>query len=152
MKRSEFTVSARRTVQAVFGRSLSDVPSAYPDLFRKADKVCLVFGSGAPRSLEVRTLRLFPDRRNAYFRFRLPFSEKAKTMEQAAGLCSFLFGKGFSRDSLLIAAGGGAVTDLSGFAASIYMRGMNWVSVPTTFLGQIDAGLGGKPAVNLGGA
>jgi 3-dehydroquinate synthase len=44
------------------------------------------------------------------------------------------------------------VTDLAGFAASIYMRGIRWISVPTTFLAQIDAGLGGKTAVNLGGA
>lgn len=52
------------------------------------------------------------------------------------------------RRSLLVAIGGGAVTDFGGLVASLLLRGIEWISVPTTFLGMIDAGLGGKVAIN----
>ncbi|PIU18017.1 MAG: 3-dehydroquinate synthase [Elusimicrobia bacterium CG08_land_8_20_14_0_20_59_10] len=152
MKTFNFTVKYSRTVYAVIGRDMSDMPSQFPALFSGADKLCLVTDGAAPRSLKARAAALFPPGKAEYFTFALPASEKAKTPDQAWKLCSFLFLKGFSRDSLLIAAGGGAVTDLTGFAASVYMRGINWISAPTTFLAQIDAGLGGKTAVNLRGA
>ena len=152
MKTFNFTIKSSKTIKAALGRDMAEIPAEFPALFRAADKICLVTGSDAPPSLRARALTLFPEEKKPHFYFWLPPSEKAKTLEQAGELCSFLFAKGFSRNSLIIAAGGGAVTDLAGFAASIYMRGINWVSVPTTFLAQIDAGLGGKTAVNLGGA
>ncbi|HAT73101.1 MAG TPA: 3-dehydroquinate synthase [Elusimicrobia bacterium] len=152
MKTFSFTVKHTGTVKAALGRNMENIPAQFPALFSGADKVCLVTGSDAPPSLRARALALFPESTTPRFYFWLPPSEKAKTLEAAGELCSFLFRHGFSRNSLIIAAGGGAVTDLAGFAAAIYMRGINWVSVPTTFLAQIDAGLGGKTAVNLGGA
>ncbi|MCM2268372.1 MAG: 3-dehydroquinate synthase [Elusimicrobiales bacterium] len=152
MKILGFKATNSRTVKAALGRDMENIPAQFPALFSGADKICLVTSSDAPPSLRARALRLFPEGRTPHFYFWLPPSEKAKTLEEAGRLCSFLFDNGFSRNSLLIAAGGGAATDLAGFAASIYMRGINWISVPTTFLAQIDAGLGGKTAVNLGGA
>jgi 3-dehydroquinate synthetase len=152
MKTFNFPIRSSKTIKAALGRELADIPSDFPALFKPADKICLVTGTDAPPSLRARALALFPEGGVPHSYFWLPPSEKAKTLEQAGKLCSFLFEKGFSRSSLIIACGGGAVTDLAGFAASIYMRGINWISVPTTFLAQIDAGLGGKTAVNLGGA
>jgi len=152
MKTFKFTVTARKTVTAAIGRDLHGIPALFPTLFSGADKICLVTAGAAPKSLKTRALALFPLRKENDCAYQLPPSEKAKTLEQAAALCAFLYARGFSRSSLLIAVGGGATTDLTGFAASIYMRGINWISVPTTFLAQIDAGLGGKTAVNLGGA
>jgi 3-dehydroquinate synthase len=147
MKILSFSARHTGTAQAALGRNMENIPAQFPELFA-ADKVCLVTASDAPPSLRARALALFPEGKAHHSYFWLPPSEKAKTLEQAGALCSFLFEHGFSRDSLLIAAGGGAVTDLAGFAASVYMRGIRWVSVPTSFLGQIDAGLGGKTAVN----
>ncbi len=152
MKTFYYTLRSSRAIKAALGRDMANVPAGFPALFRAADNLCLVTGTDAPPSLLARALTLFPEGGAPHSYFRLPPSEKAKTLAVAGRLCSFLFDKGFSRNSLIIAAGGGAVTDLAGFAASIYMRGINWISVPTTFLAQIDAGLGGKTAVNLGGA
>ncbi|MEK7722383.1 MAG: 3-dehydroquinate synthase family protein [Elusimicrobiota bacterium] len=152
MKTFNFTIRSSKTIKAALGRGMAAIPAEFPALFKAVDKICLVTGSDAPPSLRARVLALFPEGKIPYFHFQLPPSEKAKTLKQAGRLCTFLFEKSFSRNSLIIAAGGGAVTDLAGFAASIYMRGITWVSVPTTFLAQIDAGLGGKTAVNLGGA
>lgn len=152
MKTFSFSSRTSTRLRAFTGRDLPPLAPQFPDLLAGTDKVCLVTERGAPKSLVARAAALFPFHGDLFFRFELPLSEKAKSLEEAGRLCSFLFARGFSRSSLLVAAGGGAVTDLAGFAASVYMRGIRWLSVPTTFLGQIDAGLGGKTAVNLGGA
>jgi len=131
---------------------MADIPAEFPEIFGAADQTCLVTGTDAPPSLRARALALFPEGKKPRTYFWLPPSEKAKTLEESGKLASFLFKHGLSRNSLIIAAGGGAVTDLAGFTASVYMRGIKWISVPTTFLAQIDAGLGGKTAVNLGSA
>ena len=81
--------------------------------------------------------------------FLLPAGEKAKTWLAVEKLLSFMLREGLGRDSFLVAVGGGAVTDPAGFAAAIYLRGIPWVSYPTTALGQLDAGLGGKTGINL---
>ena len=56
---------------------------------------------------------------------------------------------GIDRESALIALGGGVVTDLGGFVASCYMRGLDSIYIPTTLLGMIDASVGGKTGINL---
>ncbi|MBI3551314.1 MAG: 3-dehydroquinate synthase [Elusimicrobia bacterium] len=81
--------------------------------------------------------------------FLLPSGEKAKDWSAVSRLLSAMLSKGLGRDSGLVALGGGAVTDAAGFAASIYLRGIPWVAVPTTLLGQLDSGIGGKTAINL---
>lgn len=59
---------------------------------------------------------------------------------------------GIGRDGTIVALGGGCTTDLAGFAAATYMRGIAWVAVPTTLVGQVDAAIGGKTAIDLPGA
>lgn len=76
-------------------------------------------------------------------------SESLKTMDTVMDICAWLMEKGADRDAVLIAVGGGITTDMVGFAASIYKRGVRYVSVPTTLLSQVDAGLGGKTGVNF---
>jgi 3-dehydroquinate synthase len=79
----------------------------------------------------------------------LPPGERRKNLSTAAGLYDTLARLGLDRKSLFVAVGGGVITDLGGFVASTYMRGMPLVLVPTTLLGQVDAAIGGKTAVNL---
>jgi 3-dehydroquinate synthetase len=79
----------------------------------------------------------------------LPRGEMAKTWPAVEGLMTAMLKAGMDRQSTLVAVGGGAVTDAAGFAASVYLRGIPWISVPTTLLGQVDGGLGGKTAINL---
>lgn len=79
----------------------------------------------------------------------LPEGEKAKAWSPVAGLLGAMLEAGLGRDAGLVALGGGALTDAAGFAAAIFMRGIAWASLPTTLLGQLDGGLGGKTAINL---
>ncbi len=76
--------------------------------------------------------------------------EQAKSLDTVKELWEWLLGSGADRDSLLIAYGGGAVSDAAGFAAATYMRGIDWAVIPTTLLSMVDASVGGKTAVNLG--
>jgi 5-deoxy-5-amino-3-dehydroquinate synthase len=79
----------------------------------------------------------------------IPDGEAAKTMETAEELCRQWARWGLTRDDVVVAVGGGVVTDTAGFAAAVYHRGVPVVHVPTTLLAQVDAAIGGKAGVNL---
>jgi 5-deoxy-5-amino-3-dehydroquinate synthase len=79
----------------------------------------------------------------------VPEGESAKTLTSYALLVERLAELELSRDDVLIGVGGGAVTDLAGFAAATYLRGIALVQVPTSLVGQVDAAIGGKTGVNL---
>jgi len=78
----------------------------------------------------------------------LPEGERAKTLEVAASTWDRFLEAGLDRSSTVVAVGGGAVGDLAGFTAATYMRGVNFVQVPTTLLAQVDASIGGKTAID----
>lgn len=81
----------------------------------------------------------------------LPEGEKNKTLASFELLCRTMLENGFTRTDCAVAVGGGVVTDITGFAASAYMRGIDFYNVPTTLLAQTDASVGGKTAVDLDG-
>ncbi|HTW41352.1 MAG TPA: 3-dehydroquinate synthase family protein [Solirubrobacteraceae bacterium] len=78
----------------------------------------------------------------------VPAGEANKSMAQAIALWNWLAAGTLSRHDVIVAFGGGVIIDLGGWVASGYMRGMSYVNVPTTLVGQVDAGIGGKLAVN----
>lgn len=92
---------------------------------------------------------LAPESLKAYF--AIDTSEAGKTLETAGALGKRLLGADVSRGALLLAIGGGITTDLAGFVASIYKRGIRYANLPTTLLAQVDAAIGGKTGVNLDG-
>src|SRR4051812_21844200 len=79
-------------------------------------------------------------------RHELPSGEQAKQIGVVARLWSELR---LDRTGTVVALGGGALTDVAGFAATTYLRGIPWVAVPTTLVGQVDAGIGGKTAIDI---
>jgi 5-deoxy-5-amino-3-dehydroquinate synthase len=81
--------------------------------------------------------------------FTLGPGEEAKSMQTVEDLCRRFVAFGLTRADVVVAVGGGVVTDAAGFAAAVYHRGVPVVHVPTTLLGQVDAAVGGKTGVNL---
>ena len=81
----------------------------------------------------------------------LESGEGSKSLETFGKLLQTLLDNGFSRKDCVAALGGGVVGDLAGFAASAYMRGIDFYNIPTTLLSQIDSSIGGKTAINFGG-
>ena len=78
----------------------------------------------------------------------LPDGEQYKTWESIETVLNALFDARFNRSSLLIAFGGGVIGDMTGFAASIFQRGIDFIQIPTTLLSQVDASVGGKTGIN----
>jgi 3-dehydroquinate synthase len=78
----------------------------------------------------------------------VPDAEEAKTAEVAAFCWSVLGRSGFTRSDVVVGLGGGATTDLAGFVAATWLRGVRVVQVPTTLLGMVDAAVGGKTGIN----
>jgi 5-deoxy-5-amino-3-dehydroquinate synthase len=81
--------------------------------------------------------------------FLLGEGEEAKSLASVEDLCRRLSRWGLTRRDVVVAVGGGVVTDTAGFAAAVYHRGVRLVHLPTTLLGQVDAAIGGKTGVNL---
>lgn len=77
--------------------------------------------------------------------------EPSKSLEIYEKLCATMLENNFTRNDCVVAVGGGVVGDLAGFAASSYMRGIDFYNIPTTVLSQVDSSVGGKTALNLGG-
>lgn len=81
--------------------------------------------------------------------FSFKDGEKSKTIQTVEHLAEQLIENNYDRSSVIIALGGGVVGDIAGFLASIYMRGIPYIQVPTTLLAMIDSSIGGKTGVNL---
>lgn len=77
-------------------------------------------------------------------------TEQNKSMDTVLAICKWLMDSGADRNAMVIAIGGGITTDMAGFAASIYKRGVRFAYIPTTLLSQVDAAIGGKTGVNFG--
>jgi 3-dehydroquinate synthase len=81
----------------------------------------------------------------------VPAGEESKSFQTVERVLSQLKDQGADRHSLLLNLGGGVVTDLGGFVASIYMRGIRFINIPTSLLGMVDAAIGGKTGINFSG-
>ncbi|MCK4909174.1 MAG: 3-dehydroquinate synthase [Planctomycetes bacterium] len=82
-------------------------------------------------------------------RIILPVGETQKSLTTAKNIYQKLLKFRFDRSAVLVALGGGVIGDLTGFVAATYLRGVNFIQIPTTLLAQVDAGIGGKVGVNL---
>ena len=82
------------------------------------------------------------------FYFGIPDGEAGKSARTLDSIWNWLGAAGFTRSDLIIGIGGGAVTDLAGYAAASWLRGLDWVAIPTTVAGMVDAAVGGKTGIN----
>jgi 3-dehydroquinate synthase len=80
--------------------------------------------------------------------FEVADGEGAKTAQSLQSLWNWLGAAGFTRSDAIIGIGGGTITDLAGFAAASWLRGIDWIAVPTTVAGMVDAAIGGKTGIN----
>lgn len=117
--------------------------------FPKATKAALVTDSNVDRLYGDETVRALEATGLQIERIVFPSGESSKTIETYAELVRGLAALAFTRTDFAVGLGGGVVTDLTGFAAATYMRGIGWAAVPTTLLGMVDASVGGKTGVDL---
>lgn len=110
-------------------------------------KVLIVTDSGVPADYATRVAAQCKEAHIA----TVPEGEGSKSLSTLEVLLSVMLQNNFARTDCVIAVGGGVVGDLAGFAASTFMRGIDFYNVPTTVLSQVDSSIGGKVAVNFGG-
>ena len=135
-------VTGDRPYDVLVGR---DLAGELPSLIEGAARAAVVYSAPLRESAErvaaaagVRTLLV-----------EVPDAERGKTVEVAARCWDELGRENFTRTDVVIGVGGGAVTDLAGFVAACWLRGVRWVPVATSLLGMVDAAVGGKTAVNI---
>lgn len=110
-------------------------------------KVMIITDEGVPREY---AQKVAEQCKEAYIKV-VPKGEGSKSLQTAEKILTEMLGHQFSRKDCVVGVGGGVVGDLSGFVASLYMRGIDFYNVPTTVLSQVDSSIGGKTAVNLAG-
>jgi 3-dehydroquinate synthase len=110
------------------------------------DKCLLVIDKNVPSKM-IKKMKKSLKNRKIYFYF-FSASEKNKNQKNVDKILKFLLDKNFSRKDCLIAVGGGITGDVSGFAASTFKRGMQFINMPTTLLSQVDSSIGGKTGIN----
>lgn len=120
----------------------------YADKYLKLDrKVLIVTDSGVPEEYSQR----IASKCKAPFIVTLENGEASKNLKNFELLLSKLVEYGFTRTDCITAVGGGVVGDMSGFVASVYMRGIDFYNIPTTLLSQVDSSIGGKTAIDFMG-
>lgn len=132
------------------GQKITDVAGylkGYPAVFVVADRQVKPSAEQVVKAHEEQKLEgTLPHPSNLLL---LDVSEENKSMSTVLEICKWLMDNDAGRNALLLAIGGGITTDMAGFAASIYKRGIRFAYVPTTFLSQVDAAIGGKTGVNF---
>ena len=106
----------------------------------------LVIDKNVPRNLVKSIIKSLPKRSVSIHYFNA--SEKNKNQKNINNILSILLNKNFNRNDCLISIGGGITGDVSGFAASIFKRGLKFINIPTTLLSQVDSSIGGKTGIN----
>ena len=112
-------------------------------------EIFFIFDSKMP-DLSIRKVKSFIRKSmpSKFDSFKFIANEKNKSIETSQKIIERLIDLKFSRDSLIVSFGGGITTDLAGFVASVYLRGIEVMHIPTTLLAQVDASVGGKTGVN----
>ena len=131
----------------IIGHNLvSKISKIMKDNHVKFEKCLLVTDKNVPQKLVNKIVKSLKNKKK--FIFKINANEKNKNQKTVNSILKILFDKNFSRNDCLISIGGGITGDISGFAASMFKRGMQFVNIPTTLLSQVDSSIGGKTGVN----
>ena len=148
MEHIALSVAGKKTTVPIYiGVNIFDEINSIIDL-QKYSSVLAIIDKNVARHWTDRIRKVLGENT---FSITIPSGEKNKTLATAEKIWATLSKKEFDRKSLVINIGGGMVCDVGAFAASTYMRGIDFVQVPTTLLAQADAAIGGKTGFNFNG-
>jgi len=134
------------------------ITDSFADLWSQAEglniegrKVCIVTDSHVGPIYAEEVKNIFIEKTSKAVVYTIPAGEENKNLEHIKGLYKFLIEEGFDRKDTLIALGGGVIGDMTGYAAATYLRGIQFIQIPTTLLAQTDSSIGGKTGVDFDG-
>jgi 3-dehydroquinate synthase len=145
-RESRITVGGDQPYDVIVG---TGVLGALPDLVGKRAQTVAVIHDAALDVLARHACQVLADAGYTVVVTAVPSGEQAKHVDVLAGLWSWLADSKITRSDCVVGLGGGATTDLAGFAAATWLRGVPVVLVPTTLLGMVDAAVGGKTAIDI---
>ena len=122
--------------------------SKFSTALKPYNKVLVVTDNGLPKKYLTDIKKLIPKSKKVYIH-TLPAGEKSKSLKSFNSILENLASLKFDRTDCLIALGGGMIGDVTGFVASSYLRGIDFIQIPTTLLSQVDSSVGGKTAINI---
>ena len=125
----------------------SNIISILNDYTKDLDKI-LIFSNETIADLYFEKFKSTLNEKDKIFYFAIKDGEKYKNIESILPVYDFMLENNFSRKSLIISLGGGVICDMGGYISATYMRGIEFIQVPTSLLAQVDASVGGKVAIN----
>ena len=139
--------SLNKNYSILIGNNILQIlPKKIKSICPQTKKIALIFDEGVPGIYKKNIYKNL--KKYELFSYNFKANEKTKSLKSVNFLLKKLFLKNFNRSDLVIGIGGGITGDLVGFTASIFKRGINYISLPTTLLSQVDAAVGGKTGVN----
>ena len=117
-------------------------------LIKSHKKLLIISDSGVPKEIIQKVYRI-SKATSKVFAFTLNQGESSKSLGNFQKIINCLIEQQFDRSDAIIAVGGGVVGDISGYVASSYLRGIQFIQIPTTLLAQVDSSVGGKTAINI---
>ena len=139
--------SSNKNYSILIGSNIySILSSKIKSLCPRTRKVALIFDKSLPHSYKTKIVKNLKNYNVRIYNFNA--NEKTKSIKSVSLFLEKLLYENFNRSDLIIGIGGGITLDFSGFVASIFKRGVNFISMPTTLLSQVDAAVGGKTGVN----
>lgn len=114
-------------------------------------RLCIVTDSKVNELYGEEVLHILTGKCRKAVKYVFPNGEEHKTLDTVRGIYKFLIAEGFDRKDMLLALGGGVVGDTTGYTAATYLRGIDYIQIPTTLLAQADSSIGGKTGVDFDG-
>ena len=136
----KIAITSERSYEVEIGR---DYLAAIDEVTESRERVAVIYSETMKDSIPE-----FNSMGAEFFYFGIPDGEAGKSARTLESIWNWLGAAGFTRSDLIVGIGGGAVTDLSGYAAASWLRGIDWIAIPTTVAGMVDAAVGGKTGIN----
>lgn len=148
-KELEVFFNKNKCYNIILEQDFSKLPAILQKLDVSNKKICIVTDSNVAELYGAEVSGLLKTVCMETELFSFPAGEVYKTLDTVRELYAFLIEKKFDRKSMLLALGGGVVGDLTGFAAATFLRGIDFIQVPTSLLAQVDSSIGGKTGVDF---
>lgn len=150
-QRMEIAYHKKPCYDIVFSQTFEGLKEELQELGCEKRKLCIVTDSTVEKHYCKEVLALVKKVSQKAVFFSFPAGEESKNLDTVKNLYQFLIEEGMERTDMLVALGGGVVGDLTGYTAATYLRGIDFIQIPTTLLAQCDSSIGGKTGVDFDG-
>lgn len=151
MSRLTVKYGPKSSYDIVYKQSFEALPGEISSLYPEKVRMCIITDSNVDPLYSEEVIKKLEPVSLGVMKYVVPAGEEHKNLDEISGIYRFLIENKFDRKTLLIALGGGVIGDMCGYAAATYLRGVDFIQIPTTLLAQVDSSIGGKTGVDFEG-